>query len=450
MKKVLGWIKGHLLFVVCVLIVVISLPVAFVLSSGWQSSVKEDLQQRFDTDGRKVQGLDVTYGVPQFAPEAEAVTLNAPPNERYTRWFAQEVARKTQEVEAVAAEAVAFNRRDHEPLIEGVFPRPADVRAEQVKPFEFMRALVGWAGRPGVLPGLIERVNGGMPPPAERIESRLRSARASLLADLERSRGVGDPTPAEQRQITEQLTERRIGQYQQIARRLGVYLAPETLATALDLPEEVPSQPPTLPAMFQTQWQLWVLEDLLDAVVLANTDDRGRRMHVEDAVVKHIESITFEPFDVQTVAQGDGFGGETTGPGFATLGRWTGDLQSTDGLAPRNSQFSITGRSSSPSNTVYDVRRVRMTALVDSARVPVFLRSLGRTNFMSVLDMDVEAIDPWEAIQEGFSYGPQHVVRVEFLIETAWLRAWTVPLMPERVRSALGVPPDEEDFGDEG
>lgn len=442
MKKVLAWVKGHLIFVVCVAIVVISLPVAYIFSSGWKGKVAQELQGRFDTDGRKLQGLDVNYAVPRFMPGGEAISVSAPPNSAYTREFTRIKREQLAEVERVVSDAQAFNRREHGPIVEGVFPRYANARAEQVKPFEFMRAMVGRPGEPGVVPTLMERVNAGMPPPAERVEARLQAARQSLLADLERSRGVGQPTPAEQQQIKQQLTERRIEQYQRVARSLGVYLEPGTLQTALGLPDDVPSIAPALPEMFQMQWKLWALTDLLDAIALANTDDRGRRMHIEDAVVKRILSIEFEPFDITTVAQMDDFGGAPT-LSFGSSGRFTGDLQSTDGLAPRNSQISITGRVTSPGNTVYDIRRIRMTAIMDSARIPKFVRALGRTNFMSVLDMDVKAVDEWEAIERGFSYGPDHVVEVSFVIETAWLRSWIAPLMPDRVRQALGVAEDE-------
>ena len=445
MKKVLAWVKGHLVLVVCLAIIVISLPAAYIFSSGWKSRVAQELQGRFDTDGRKVQGLDVNYAVPRFTPGGEAISVSAPPNAAYTREFTRIKREQLAEVERVVSEAEGFNRREHGAIVDGVFPRYADARAEQVKPFEFMRAMVGRAGEPGVVPTLMERVNAGMPPPPERVEARLQAARQSLLADLERSRGVGQPTPAEQQQIRQQLSERRIEQYQRVARSLGIYLEPATLQSALGLPDEVPSVAIPLPQMFQMQWKLWALTDLLDAVALANTDDRGRRMHIEDAVVKRIISIEFEPFDISTIAQADDFGGAAPTLSFGASGRFTGDLQSTDGLAPRNSQISITGRVTSPGNEVYDIRRIRLTAIMDSARIPRFVRSLGRTNFMSVLDMDVKSVDEWEAIGRGFSYGPGHVVEVSMVIETAWLRSWTVPLMPQRVREALGVPQDEMD-----
>jgi hypothetical protein len=58
---------------------------------------------------------------------------------------------------------------------------------------------------------------------------------------------------------------------------------------------------------------------------------------------------------------------------------------------------------------------------------------------MTVLDCQVQDVDEYAALLEGYVYGSGDAVRVDMLIETIWLRDWTVPLMPAEVKQALGL-----------
>ena len=61
---------------------------------------------------------------------------------------------------------------------------------------------------------------------------------------------------------------------------------------------------------------------------------------------------------------------------------------------------------------------------------------------MTVIDMDLEAVDAYAALKEGYDYGQEHVVKATLTIETIWIHAWIKPWMPATVRTALGVPAD--------
>jgi len=65
---------------------------------------------------------------------------------------------------------------------------------------------------------------------------------------------------------------------------------------------------------------------------------------------------------------------------------------------------------------------------------------LAQTNFISVLDVDIQSVDSNDELRKGFFYGDEAVVRASIKLETVWLRDWTMKIMPLEVRVALGVP----------
>ena len=52
------------------------------------------------------------------------------------------------------------------------------------------------------------------------------------------------------------------------------------------------------------------------------------------------------------------------------------------------------------------------------------------------------AHDPAQDLREGFWYGGDALVEARLTVETVWLRSWQKPLMPRKVRDALGIAPD--------
>jgi hypothetical protein len=60
-----------------------------------------------------------------------------------------------------------------------------------------------------------------------------------------------------------------------------------------------------------------------------------------------------------------------------------------------------------------------------------------------VTDLDLGEVDAWAALDEGYFYGDEHVVRVTLEVESIWLKSWLVPMMPEELRKALGMKVEE-------
>jgi hypothetical protein len=104
---------------------------------------------------------------------------------------------------------------------------------------------------------------------------------------------------------------------------------------------------------------------------------------------------------------------------------------------PLDFNVSFTGRSAP--NSVYDTRAISLSAVVSSARLPDFINAIERTNFMTVTDMDLSEVDPWADLAAGYFYGNEHVVRVNLVIETVWLRSWTSKFMPAATKQLFQI-----------
>lgn len=423
MKKVLAWAKANLIVVASLAVIVVSLPVSYVLSSGWNKKITEAEQKRVQAELGKVNNKELSYTIPPVMPDDEPVRLKAAPNEQLIEWFAQQNEAVQAQAQTVAQAAEAFNQQGRTPLVEGLFPEPADDDARQLKPIDFVRALEGGPGVVSVYEQLVDSIDAGMPRDPEQILARLEDERTRLINDLERQRGPGPLTPDEESKLIEELVARRLGEVQRDAKRYSVFADAGMLADAVGPPLTGLANNPSLSVLFGYQWNLWTVQSLLDGIAAANRDERGRLTRVEDSIVKRVKSIGLD-----TVK----FSGEG-------LVRDRPSVSSRNGLVGTSPGWSLTGRVSNPGNQLYDVRQVRMSLIVDAAKLPELIAGIQSSNFMTVLDVDLNSVDVWDELTQGFWYGPVPVVEAQITVEVVFLRSWTVPLMPTAVRDALGV-----------
>ena len=117
-----------------------------------------------------------------------------------------------------------------------------------------------------------------------------------------------------------------------------------------------------------------------------------------------------------------------------------------------NPAVSLTGRVSGieTDNQLYDVRHIEAEMIIATRHIPLFLNALATTNFMTVLDIDLERVEPLADLAEGYYYGEDHVVKARFLIESLWLREWVAPLMPPEVRGPRGIEDPAAEGSDPG
>lgn len=412
MKSILAWVKSNLVIVILVVVTLLALPALLYLSERMNAKLKADVQKQVDDDSRAIQQVSVTYRVPSIDPAVKPVEVVRPPNAATTDAVRQEIEKLKGQSDAIVKLAIDRNKDGHKPMLDGLFPQPAqsdDVRLRQLAGDVWVKAHED----------LLRRTGGGTPPDAEFVATR-------LLTEKSRLEQLGEATEETLAQNRAQLTDMRMSLYRGRASELQYYALPGVF---------VGVQPwksatlPTIATIWDWQHRLWVNEDLLRAVVRANTDpSSGAPLPIPAAPVKRVESILVPAWTYDGVEPPSAGGGPDIGA-----------------PVPSNFEASVTGRAAWPfaPNAMYGIRYAEVSMIVASEALPRVIESFPATDYMTVLDLRLEAVDPQAALAEGFYYGPQHVVRARFTVETLWLRAWMKDLMPQQVKDAegLGAPP---------
>ncbi len=430
MKGVLAWVKGHLLIVISVVLILIFLPAGFVGAGMWNGKIKEEAEKAYKDQERQLTAQQrVQYALPAVFEGEEAVEMSRAPNRHVTRFFSEQKEAREQQVAQIVERATEFNRAEHEVLVNGLFPEAPNERRERDLIRTLTRTIAGDDRTVSAYDALVRRLGGGLPPEVEEVAAVMADAETKALERRGVFEGSNDRLePEEAAEMRDELSAQRIGIYAGHAGDLTFYVVPDlftgTTAGANQAqafsprPVYNPSGPVAPPATaFTWQWDYWVVEDVLRAVARANSGPDGRPVGVPDAPVKRIDSINVSEL---VLPQGDSSSG-----GFGSRGGGSG-------------QSTYTGRlEANPSD--YDVRMVSLDIVASPRLLPMFFDALASTGFMTVTDIDMTALDPWEEIENGYYFGSEPTVRAHLEIETIWLRAWTGPLMPPSVRDALGV-----------
>lgn len=480
---VLAWLKSHVLIVVFGVLTVV-LPVAGIVGSGiWNGGIKAKAEETYKTTDNALSSSErVNYSVPSVREGGVALEDSRAPHDRITATYKAELDLRTADVSAALEAAVEFNRKGREPLIEDLFPQPLvappapvpagegegvppapapppelDRRKETRLVRDMVRALTGNAG---FYPRMFARLGAGGPMTDAEIRVDLTNRSEDRKAEI---RPDGSSlTEEELALVRDELVQERLYRYRDAARDVGVYADPRGVLGAVvsedaraltpdspfsTVPFEVSESDKTAEA-FVWQWDAWVIGDILEAIGRANLDvGLDAPLSVIDAPVKRILEIRVAKVDLPPdpnaagALGGLGSGSDLSQPssrdprgGFSFGGPAaapSGPLQ-----GPRH-----TGRGdgSAPSSGSLDFRRALVRIVVDSARLPSVLDEFRAGNLATVIALDVDERDVWSDLRSGYDYGDDHVVEATIELETAWVRAWTEPLMPPRVKQAVGA-----------
>lgn len=477
MNAVLAWVKKNWVIVVCVVVVLAALPTAWVFSSQWNERIRDEQKKKAQDLLSRVEKSRVTYAVAPPLPGAQPITATEPPNDVLTAFFKAQRERLSKEAEAVVAKAEQINKGSHGVLVEGLFPAPAEDVA-QIKPMDMIDRLIGKSDQPSALRQLLTSVQAGEALGGEQLAQALETVRSSII-EAQGAAGQ-NPTPEQAAEIRRRLVEARRQAYQRHARSYSVYAsevlfptsggaaggggggggsgepafrgmgrgrggaapAPQpdpsaapagpAAAVPIGFPTARPSQPPTLDECFAWQQNYWLLSDLFNAVRRANSNEAGRLTSLDESVVKRVERIILDGPPGHT-----GVSGEPAAPADPALAAAAPSVTAVPPPTAPDLSKGLSGRAGS--NSLYDVRRTELVVVVSAERLPKFLEAIARTNFMTVIDMDLREVDLAGDLAQGFYYGEESVVRAALTIESVWLRSWREPLMPASVRAALGI-----------
>ncbi len=457
MNKVMGFIKGNLVIVISVVLILVFLPVGYVFAGKWNAKVRAEANEAYTKEKRALTSAgSVTYALPAVLEGESDLSETRAPNTAVTRFYQQAKAQREQQVAEVVERGTEFNRGDHAPIVEGLLPRAEDQRALARLGRTMTEMIAGTPASPSVYERKLQRLNAGSPPDPADLATRLERERGDLQQQFQNANADGKMTEEQTKQLHDDMVARRLAEYVGRAKSLTFYCSPaafvnggpggEATTVGGDGYSIVPATvwPPSRideAVVFTWLWDYWVIGDVLDAAALANTSAASGAMAIPDAPVKRIELIRVSALKPAAPAgtDDDSYGRTVrTDPG----GRRGG------GGATPSEQGSITGRTGGQATSPYDIRTVKLVAVVSSKDLPRFIDALGRTNYMTVTDLDLSEVDVWADLQQGYYYGDEHVVRVSMEIESVWLRSWLTPLMPDSIKTSLGVPLTKPGQGD--
>lgn len=469
MSGVIGWVKSNILIVVFVVLTLALPPAGYVVASMWNSKIRENANEEFQSEKRRVDSASrINYVIPPIGEGETAWQESAPPNAAMIEFVAAERERRQEQIELVLERAVTFNRKDdREVLVKGLFPEAADSRAERRIAREMLEMLVGTPEQPSAYEALFDEINAGPPADAAdvaRAVQALKELEEQKQVDPSRSAAGQPGQRSQEEELRAVLLDQRLALYAARAAEISVYATPEILWSSTNpstdsvVPQDVNLPVVDVETAFIWQWDYWLVQDLLAAVDLANTGADGLRADLTYAPVKRIESIRIGALELAEAndplgSGGQGFQDDPYQPRDPRALRPSGVTND-----PRRSVTSgggagvgtidgptFTGRASSQDNQVYDVRRAVVTLVIDSSRLTDVIEAFSRANFMTVTGFGLSDVDIWQDLRDGYYYGDTHVVRATLEVETVWLRYWMRDAMPPAIRAGLGVQMPEPD-----
>ena len=386
MTKVLEWVRGNWVIVACGVVILLTLVLAPLFSGSLEEGVRQTAEER----ARKVSEIagfersPVQLDVPGQASRSGTGVVNAALLETY-----REVTTALREdADAVRSLAVEHNRKQRGVVSPEAFPKPPASQRETIQ-FDVHQRIVR------AYDALLASVRAGEPPAADAVASELQRRESQFITNTLRKRSRADLDARETADLAAELAKARLVRYGERARELSFYAS----ADSLDMPPAPQQSRISTAEMFDWQWRLWIAEDLLGAIAMANADAAS----VVESPVKRVVSLTvLDELPGTTRSSGDasGFGGGGIagrrgldgegGEGGGVAAGGTGD----DTLGPVNIDASVeapldfsrtfTGRKS---NAVYDVRNVELVLVVATEQLPTLFDALAKRNFMTVLDL---------------------------------------------------------------
>ena len=417
--------------------VVVALPAAWYFSTSMRDSKLAEIKKTLDTDAKELESAKVTYSISPLIPGGPKVEVSHAPNEVLTNFFKAERDKQKVQAEELYAEAIKLNKGKRalpdggiQTLVKGLFPEPSELESE-IKRAELARAFTEFAPR-----NLLQRFRAGPPMDSESLKRELSQQMETLLRSKlpPGKMDLNLLSEADKIEIRARLVQFRLEKYQQVAAGLSFYADQYVFR----LPQLTEGQRPSMAQAYDWQQQYWVMEDILQAIDKAN--ESAGSTGIPGSVVKRLEDLAVAPkFGRDTNAPNPGAAAGSPEGGVTPAGTEVGPE---GGVIPTDPTRSVTGRISGPGtgNNLYDIRRARIVVVVSAKNASKFIDALSRVNFITVLDADLEAVDPNADLKQGFYYGEEAVVRMTLDLESIWLRDWTKLVMPKDVRAELGVP----------
>lgn len=409
-RQILSWIAQHIVIVVSAIVIVAAMPAGLILGMGKAAKIRSEAASDIERRMRSINMAPFNYELPPLLSTQQPASFRRPPNKATNQAVAAYMRESAAVADQTYAAALSWNSADRPLLVEGLFPAP-DPSQVASKLQEVIRV---W---PLAQRQALREFGAGSPPDPAQVRARI-DAERDLWLRRAAERGESAEEASKSPDLRKRLSEVRVGMYMERARNLTFYAADDAIANvqpwaATDLPG--------LDVAWDWQFRTWFHHDILKALALANTDSAGVRQSVLDGPVKRIIGVSVAPWRYEGQAP----------------------QQPISALAPIPMNFEVSFTGLGAPSPLYDARYATASVVIDSARLPRLLDAFNAAGLMTVIDVRLDDYDARPDLQEGFAYGGGALVRATLRIESIWLREWMAPLMPEKVRQALGVPPPQ-------
>ncbi len=442
MNVVLDWVKSNVYTVIFVAVMITAPLAMWIVAGNMNDRVKEEVKARAAkiADLDRLQKTQVSYHNPVAGDEPVSAPILV--NPQLLDRFRELTERISADAQRIRDEVLRINRKDRGVLLDELFPDPP-MHLRETLPFEMYRRLRA------AYVQLLADIGADSPPSLESMREDLEAARARFMTQVLIKESREDLTEEDETWLSEQLTATRLSKYAEAAKQTSVYA---TLAS-VNIPQE-PTTVPTLPALFDWQWRFWIKQDILMALREANEPYDS----VLDGPVKRLVSMQVIDEPAPAARSGPPASGGGFGPSSAGPGRRRGSSRSSSGRTavatpaaadpsqevPLDFSVSFTGRTSNP---LYDVRHVQLSIVVDSSRIPEVLDALVRYNFITIINTQLDVVDSFSEVKDGYYYGGTPVSKLTLELETIWLREWTAQFMPPELKQALDIPAEPQTTG---
>lgn len=447
MKSILAWIKARWLVVLFLALVLIAVPCGFIFGSMWRGKTLEEQAKLASEKQKAIDGAKVSYNVASPVPGVPGIDVKSEPNAKITEFFAAQKQRLDGEAKAVVDAALAHHvGTPDQPrfpvLVEDLFPAPKNPGDANRRTLDFAKALVGDDKRPSAYKQLLDIVNAGSVLPAQQMAQDLADEYSRQKDAIAGNNPNFVLSEEQNKAIKEKMVGKRLGLYQRRASEIGVYATMDNLPNnPAKVLRAIPGSPPSIQECFAWQADLWVMSEVFRAIREANTPPgESTPSSVDRAVVKRI--LMIEPsggwIRLARSSEDDPMGQ------LDAAARQPDGGAAVDGISaiiPPKWGYSVTGRWGGKNNKLYDVRNARLTVVVSSARLPVLIDAISKSNFMAVTEVSLFEVDMWNDLDAGYYYGEENVVRAVIDIEMVWFKSWLEPIVPPSLRDQLGLPP---------
>lgn len=434
MKAAFIWMKNNPIAVVAALLSVCSLVGLLVVRIQASGLIKE--MEARNTVVQKVKTLKTTrVKIPSPDLDNPVEERDITINEAAIESLKDIYRRMGLEYKNIFALAVDQNRKGHDPLLDGLFPDPErrvdklyDARVQYLNAFESM--LLHYSAT-----DIYPRLNAGGPVDPAEVSREVENQQRNFMLRMGLENATVDQLTAEQQQQYEDTRRNAaLSVLQQHASKFHIYVNnPTAPAQVFQIGAwSNPGFQPEITQIWQGQMELWVQQDIVEAIGSAN-NVWDAKYNVMINPIKKLNSMSVQP----------GYVGVNTTGALSGRGRLTpGAPPSGQARLPNGFLMSPTGRRS---NTIYDVIHAKVSLIVDYQQIAKVYEAFGKTNFMTILNTNLTDIDEYEYLKNGFLLGTGDCVQMDLVVETLWLREWTTRLMPDRIKTLLAIPTTKDE-----